>query len=103
MVTNTEKALDDMSELKTTIIEQNKAFSDNLKTINENLVSDISELRKKINELWTFNVDLKKTAQEQKGATDHLKLRATDCEKEIALLHKEVCDLKIGKCDLSEF
>jgi hypothetical protein len=62
MVTNTEKALDDMSELKTTIIEQNKAFSDNLKTINENLVSDISELRKKINELWTFNVDLKKTA-----------------------------------------
>ena len=38
MINNTEKALADMSELKDTIIEQNQAFTKNLKEINDNLV-----------------------------------------------------------------
>ena len=90
MVTNTEKALDDMAELKVTIVEQNEAFSKNLKEINENLVADCTELRNKINELWSFNTNLRKSAQEQKGATDHLALRASSCEKHIAELEKVV-------------
>ena len=45
MTRASEDALNEMQELKVSIIDQNKAFMENLERINKNLITDQAELR----------------------------------------------------------
>jgi hypothetical protein len=59
-----------MIELKESVTSQNKAFTENLESINQNLIEDCTELRDKQNELMGFISNLKIKSQDHKGEID---------------------------------
>mmetsp|Transcript_9429 Transcript_9429/g.14449 ORF Transcript_9429/g.14449 Transcript_9429/m.14449 type:complete len:140 (-) Transcript_9429:2263-2682(-) len=103
MIQATEDALVEMAELKANLEGNHKSFMENLEQVNANLIKDISEIRKKQNELLNMHSRLKNKTSDQKGSIDMLVSRMEKVEKKVEAIDQQVVDLTNSKQDRNDF
>ena len=92
-----------MNALKDAIVIQNKAFMENLSSINDNMIKDQGDLRAKNNDLSNQLNQLLVRSQDQKGNIDQIFERMQTAEDKLTEINALTIDLGIKKCDNSKF
>jgi len=72
-----------MRDLKDAIVLQNKAFMENLETINSDMIESAKDMRQRQNDLLALITSLKVRSQDQKGNIDELFLRMDTVEEKL--------------------
>lgn len=92
-----------MNALKDAIIIQNKAFMQNLETINSNLIKDQDDLRARNNDLTNQINRLKVKSEDQGGNLKEIFQRLKSAEDKLEEVNKYSIELGQTKCDISVF
>jgi len=103
IILNTTNVLDEFTDIKDTMRNQNKSFAENLSRINSYLITYQADLRKQISELWNFTGKLNLNEQDHQGHISEMFERVKESEKEIQNLDKARIKLEMVKCDNTVF